>query len=418
VDAGLVRGTLAIAICQVMLTGCQSPIPFHAAPDPDAPVLGFGGSAPYVSLGPPSPPAAWPPAAEPRPGPPSIASRTAGRSPDVYAYTRRGMLSPAVRGIPGRVYVANSDGSTIDVINPRTYRVIGHVRVGAQPHYVIPSWDLRTLWVNDSGGDDLVPIDPRTGRRGPAVPVTAPYNLQFTPNGRYALVMVNRPARIDVRDPRSMRLRRSIPLPCGIAHADFSADGSYLVAGCAATGYVIRVDLRRGKVTRAVRLGRRAMPQDVKIAPDGTLFYVADMANGGVWTIDAVRFRPMGFVRTGRGAHGLIPSRDATVLYVTNRAEGTISLLDFATRQVVGRWRLPGGGSPDMGGVSADGRVLWLSGRRQGVVYAISTRSGRLGRGPVVRAGELIRAIRVGRSPHGVCVFPQPGRHSLGHTYR
>jgi DNA-binding beta-propeller fold protein YncE len=143
----------------------------------------------------------------------------------------------------------------------------------------------------------------------------------------------------------------------------------------------------------------------VKLSPDGRVFYVADMDANGVWKIDARTFRKVGFVRTGLGAHGLYASRDSRFLYVTNRGEGSISLISFRTRRVVRKWRIPGGGSPDMGGVSADGRVLWLSGRYNGVVYAISARSGR-----------LIRKIPVGQGPHGLCVYPQPGRYSLGHT--
>jgi DNA-binding beta-propeller fold protein YncE len=386
----------------IALSGCHSPIPFHTNPEETTPVLGLGGSAPYVRIGPAQPP---PSSAAPAPRP--RASHAANRGIDVYAYTRPGMFRPAVRRVPARVYVANSDGTTI-VINPRTYRVVGRIPVGLTADYVIPSWDLRTLWVNDSGRDVLVPIDPRTGRRGRSVPVASPYNLQFTPDGRHALVTVARPPRIDVRDPHSMRLRRSIPLPCAAtARADFAANGSYLVAGCAASGRLIRVDLRRGQPPQVLRLHPRAVPQDIRLSPDGTLFYVTDAANGGVWTINAARFRPTRFIRTGAGAHGLISSRDGTTLYVTNRAAGTISVLDFTTARVVRRWRLPGGGSPDMGGVSADGTVLWLSGRLHGVVYALSTRTGR-----------LLHAIPAGRSPHGVCVFPQPGRHSLGHTYR
>jgi DNA-binding beta-propeller fold protein YncE len=147
------------------------------------------------------------------------------------------------------------------------------------------------------------------------------------------------------------------------------------------------------------------MPQDVKLAPDGRTFYVADMAANGVWLVDARRLRRIGFRATGRGAHGLYPSRDSRLLYVSNRGEGTISLISFRRRRVVGRWRLPAGTSPDMGGVSADGRVLWLSGRYGAEVYAISTRTGR-----------LLHRVPVGRGPHGLCVWPQPGRYSIGHT--
>jgi YVTN family beta-propeller protein len=92
-------------------------------------------------------------------------------------------------------------------------------------------------------------------------------------------------------------------------------------------------------------------------------------------------------------------------MYISNRGEGTISLLDTATRKLVGKWVIPGGGSPDMGGVSPDGRQLWLSGRYNSEVYVLDTGDGR-----------LIARIRVGKGPHGLCVFPQPGRYSLGHT--
>jgi DNA-binding beta-propeller fold protein YncE len=98
-------------------------------------------------------------------------------------------------------------------------------------------------------------------------------------------------------------------------------------------------------------------------------------------------------------------SRDSRVLYVSNRTEGTISVISFAGRKVIHQWVLPGGGSPDMGGVSADGKVLWLSGRYDAEVYAISTKD-----------GKLLARIPVGSGPHGLCVYPQPGRYSLGHT--
>jgi DNA-binding beta-propeller fold protein YncE len=113
-----------------------------------------------------------------------------------------------------------------------------------------------------------------------------------------------------------------------------------------------------------------------------------------------IRFQP-----TGAGAHGLYPSRDSRFLYVSNRGEGSISVLSFRTRRPVRKWHIPGGGSPDMGGLSADGRVLWLTGRYNAELYAISTRTGR-----------LLHRVHVGSQPHGACVWPQPGRYSIGHT--
>jgi DNA-binding beta-propeller fold protein YncE len=326
---------------------------------------------------------------------------------DVYAADRSGLLSPVVRRDPERVYVPNSKDNTVDEIDPRTFRIVRHFGTGALPQHVTPSYDLKTLWVDNDQGNSLTPIDPRTGRPGKRVPVDDPYNLYFTPNGRYAIVVAERLRRLDFREAHSMRLHHSLPVPtcAGVDHMDFTASGNFALVSCEFGGNMIEVDLRRERVVRTIGLRSGAMPQDVKLSPDGRVFYVADMASNGVWKIDARSFRKVGFVSTGRGAHGLYVSRDSHVLYVSNREEGSISLISFRTRRVVKKWRLPGPASPDMGGVSADGRVLWLSGRYNAEVYAINTRSGR-----------LIKRIKVGAGPHGLCVYPQPGRYSLGHT--
>jgi DNA-binding beta-propeller fold protein YncE len=316
------------------------------------------------------------------------------------------MLSSVVRRMPPRVYVPNSASDTVDVVDQRTFRIVAHYAVGGLPQHVTPSYDLKTLWVDNDQGNSLTPVSPWTGRpKGPAVPVDDPYNLYFTPNGRYAIVVAERNRRLDFRFAHTMRLHHSLNVPCvGVDHMDFTADGRYLLASCEFSGQMLVVDVPRERVVRVIRLPHSgAMPQDVKLSPDGRVFYVADMASNGVWEFSAHGFRLLRFLYTGRGAHGLYPSRDAKTLYVTNRAEGSITLIDFATRRIVTKWHV--GGSPDMGGVSADGKVLWLSGRYNAEVYAISTKN-----------GHVLARIHVGYEPHGVCVWPQPGRYSLGHT--
>ena len=326
---------------------------------------------------------------------------------DVYAADRAGRLSPVVRRFPERIYVPNSGSNTVDEIDPHTFRIVRHFATGALPQHVTPSYDLKTLWVSNDAGNSLMPIDPRTGKPGKPVPVEDPYNLYFTPDGRYAIVVAERLKRLDFRYSHSMRLEHSLAVPTcpGVDHLDFTANGRYALASCEFGGSMIEIDVRRERVVRTIHLRSGAMPQDVKLSPDGRVFYVADMASSGVWRISGRSFRKTGFVHTGAGAHGLYASRDSRYLYVSNRGEGSISLISFAKRRVVKKWRLPGSASPDMGGVSASGRILWLSGRYNAEVYAISTRSGR-----------LIRRISVGQGPHGLCVYPQPGRYSLGHT--
>jgi DNA-binding beta-propeller fold protein YncE len=303
--------------------------------------------------------------------------------------------------------VPNSESNTVDVISQRTGKVIDHFATGALPQHVTPSWDLRTLWVTNDSGNSLTPIDPRTGRHGRPVRVRDPYNLYFTVDGRRAIVVAEALKALDFREPHTMRLRHTLNVPqcAGVDHMDFTADGRRALVSCEFAARMIVVDLRREKVLRTIALKPGAMPQDVKLSPDGRTFYVADMASDGVWLIDARRWRRIRLQHTGRGAHGLYPSRDSRRLFVSNRGEGSVSVLSFRTRRPIRKWRIAGGGSPDMGGVSASGRVLWLTGRYDREVYALSTRTGR-----------LLRRIRVGSGPHGMCVWPQPGRYSIGHT--
>jgi YVTN family beta-propeller protein len=338
--------------------------------------------------------------------PPSTTTTTAPPPTDVYAGTRAGMLAAVVRDVAPRVYVPNGHSNTVTVIDPATFQVIDVFPVGALPQHVVPSYDLSTLYVNNNQGNSLTPIDPRTGTPGAPIPVDDPYNLYFSPDGKYALVMAEREKRIDVRDPKTWALITSISIPyAGVNHADFTADGTTMIASCEFSGWVVRIDLPTLTVTGQVEVGGE--PIDVRIAPDGAVFYVANHVKngGGVSVIDPAGMTEAAFIPTGAGAHGLYPSRDGTQLYVTNRNAGSVTVLDFATRAPVATWTIAGGGSPDMGGVSSDGTQFWVSGRYNDVVYVFDTTS-----------GAVVHTIPVGHGPHGLAIFPQPGSISLGHT--
>jgi YVTN family beta-propeller protein len=351
-----------------------------------------------------------------RPRPPSTAHlqakpahiAAAAAPTNVYRADRATDVSPAIRADPALVYVPNSMSNTVSVISQRTLKVIATFPTGALPQHVTPTWNLRRLWVDNDLGNSLTPIDPRTGRPGVPVPVEDPYNLYFTPDGHFAIVVAERLQRLDFRNPNTMRLIHALSVPTcrGIDHMDFSADGRYAYASCEFSGQMIEVDLRTQRVIATLALhGGSSSPQDVKLSPDGRTLYVADQLAGGLWEINPATFHVIGFLATGAGAHGLYPSRDSRVMYVSDRAAGKISVVSFKTRRVVANWPLPQPASPDMGGVSAAGGTLWLSGRYNAVVYAIDTRN-----------GHLRATIPVGSGPHGLCVWPQPGRYSLGHT--
>jgi len=356
------------------------------------------------------------PAVETVPGMPPVTDPT-----DLYSEAAAGRLSPATAGALARVYVPNLRSNDVYVIDPATFKVVDRFKVGVTPQHIVPSWDLKTLWVtnNAEGRTDgsLTPIDPETGKPGPAIAVDDPYNMYFTPDGAEAIVVAEAYKRLDFRDPHTMSLKESLAAPkCGgINHADFSIDGRYAIFTCEFTGSLVKIDLVHRRVVGYLKLSMGGMPQDIRVSPDGKVFYVADMMADGVFVVDGDHFKEIGFIATGVGTHGLYPSRDGKKLYVANRGsnkihgpkhgKGSVSVIDFATRKVEATWPIPGGGSPDMGNVSADGKTLWLSGRFDDVVYAFDTTT-----------GEVKKIIPVGMEPHGLTVWPQPGRYSLGHT--
>lgn len=392
---------------------------------------------------------------------------------NIYQNTQAGMMSPAVKDALYRVYVPNSLSGTVSVIDPTTYKVIDGFETGKQPQHVIPSYDLQTLWVLNDRGNSVTPIDPRTSKPGRNIHVDDPYNMYFTPDGQFAIVVCEARKQLEFRDPKTMALKKIIPIQCrGANHMDFTPDGQYAIATCEYSGQLMKIDLTHDRVLGYLALGPTlttsplkatksdpsnsipihicsnkgiitifpdghiavedgpfhhprqkifhdpvtSMPQDVRSSADGKVFYVADMLQDGVVLIDPIRFVKTGFIPTGIGTHAVYPSRDGKLFYISNRGchfmqgcrphgPGSISVIDPTQNKVIATWSIPGGGSPDMGNVTANGKELWLSGRYDSEVYVFDTVK-----------GQLAYRIPVGLGPHGLTVWPQPGRYSLGHT--
>jgi len=324
----------------------------------------------------------------------------------VYAHTGVGDFAPATRNVPYRLYVPESAGTGVDVIDPAHMTVIGHYKTGLDPQHVVPSYDLQMLWSTNDLANTVTPFDPRTGRpKGPTVAVDDPYNMYFAPGGRLAIVVAEQRQQLEFEDAHTMAPVSVTHVNCpGLDHADFDASERFMVASCELSHRLVRIELATRTVNGYLDLPGSS-PQDVRLTPDGSAFVVADKDRGGVHLIDAEHFTETGFLPTGPDAHGIYPSRDAKTMYVSNRGNGTISVIDPAAGRVLTTWRLPMGGSPDMGGVSPDGTALWLSGRYDATIYKISTRD-----------GHLLGQVHVPHKPHGMCVWPQPGRYSLGHT--
>ncbi|MCL2540894.1 MAG: YncE family protein [Nocardioidaceae bacterium] len=328
----------------------------------------------------------------------------------VYAADKPGMMLPRLRHDRPLIYVPDSDpnGGHTTVISQRTHRIVRVLPTGYLDQHVTPAWNLKTLYVEASASDHLAKIDPQTGRMTGVVGTDRPYNLYFTPDGRQAIVMDEEHNQIVFTTPHKFKRQEVVSDPSckGPNHADFSANGRYFVVSCEFSGELLKISTLQHKVVGHIQMPMPSMPQDVRLAPDGRSFFVADMGRDLLLRIPWQHFRITHRYRTLRMPHGIYFSRDQRRMFVTDRRAGAVQVFDLRKGRFTDTWRIPGGGSPDMGGLSADGRILWVSGRYNGVVYGFDT-----------RRGKLIATIHVpGNSPHGLLVWPQPGRYSLGHT--
>lgn len=350
-------------------------------------------------------PSATGPFADPLPGmPPALPG-------GVYAADGPGMLAPAIANEPQYLYVPDSDpaGPGVTwVIDQSTHKIVRTLDTGMLSQHVTPSYDLSKLYVEASESNQLAEVDPTTGTMTGTAPTERPYNLYFTPDGKHAIVMDEQHQEIVWSDPTTFARQHVVSDPScsGPNHADFSANGRYFIVTCEFSGSLLKVSTVKHKVLGRITLPRPSKPQDVRLAPDGKSFYVADMGRNLLLQIPWDHFKVKHEYPTMMMPHGIYPSRDQSSLYVSMRMSGAVQVFDLATHRFTQTWKIPGGGSPDMGGLSADGKTLWLSGRYDGEVYGFNTTT-----------GKLIARIKVpGGSPHGLLVWPQPGRYSLGHT--
>ena len=246
---------------------------------------------------------------------------------NVYAGIAAGDISPATAGALTRVYVPNLITGHVDVIDPATFKVIDSYRAIPSPQHIVPSWDLQTLWVSGdisyTGGHAAVaPIDPKTGKLGKPIDVPDSYNMYFTPDGRSAILVAESKRRLEFRDPHTMALQTYIVTPecAGINHADFSLDGSYAIFTCEYNDKLAKIDLVHHKLEAMLQLSPKHIPQDIRVAPDGSAYYVADMLGDGLIVIDGDKFVETGFIpHRRRHARALSQPRRQEALHLQSR---------------------------------------------------------------------------------------------------
>ncbi|HEV2188280.1 MAG TPA: YncE family protein [Stellaceae bacterium] len=284
--------------------------------------------------------------------------------------------------------VLDSDDDALSVVSSDGYHEVSRTHIGRGPHHLIVSPDGRTLILAMSGSNELVLIDRTTGIESKRVEASDPYQIGFSPDGKWFVSASLRLDRIDIFDAKTFQVIHRLPAATIPSHIAFSRDSGTVFVTLQGTGSLISIDLASGKVNWTVPIGRT--PAGIVTRPTGTLL-AGIMGSDYIAEIDPQDGHVIQKIHTGNGAHNFLASPDGKTLYVTNRVAGTISVLDADTLAITATLMAPGG--PDDMALSPDGKELWVTDRWHASVGVIELASGTL------------KTIPVGRSPHGIFVY-------------
>ena len=297
----------------------------------------------------------------------------------------------------GLAIALNSADGTLSLIDTETYKVIGKTTACKEPHHLMPTLDDQSLIVACAASNQLVFIDPKTGKEQKRIrDISDPYQLAYSPDGKWFVAASLRLDRVDIYDPVDFKLKARLPAPRTPSHIAFDEASEFAFITLQDSNEVMAINLKTQKTAWVMPIG--PTPAGIVMTPDNRYLLVGVMGGGYVEVIDWRTQKTVKKVLTDTAAHNLQPKGDGRHFYVSNRTvNGSISLLDTQTMTVVAKYDVPGG--PDDMEVRADGKELWTTARFARKVQVID-----------LTTGKLKVSIPVGNSPHGVFFLDHAAR--------
>jgi DNA-binding beta-propeller fold protein YncE len=298
------------------------------------------------------------------------------------------ILLPLAAKASGVAFIVDSGAAAISVVDMGTLQEVRRIPVLREPHHLVLSPDGKSLLVGDTGGNEMLFLDPATGAIQKRMPVADPYHLAFSPDGKLLTVAGLARNQIDVYDATTMKLLKRFPAKSTPSHIAYAPDSGVAFVSLQDSDRLMAIDLRKMEVKWNEPIGK---------TPAGVLWHngkvlVADMGTDYVAQVDPADGRVVARIVTGKGAHNLFLSPDRNILWVNNRAGGTTAALDATTLTIIRTYAIPGG--PDDIDFAPDGK-LWITRRWAEKVAVLDPATG------------SYQTVAVGRSPHGLWLNPK-----------
>ncbi len=299
------------------------------------------------------------------------------------------------------IFVLNSLDANVSVIDPDTWQEKRRIPTGKEPHHIYLTPDEKSVIVANAGSDSLTFIDPRTAEVQRVVRGTIdPYQLRFSPDMKWFVTVANRLNHIDIYrwDGKDLTLAKRIPSSKTPSHIWIDTKSTTAYATMQDSDELVAVDLASQTLKWRVKTG--AMPADVFGTPDDKHLLVGLTGSDHVEVYDVTgpQAKLVKKIPTGEGAHAFRALGDGRPVFVGNRVANTVNKIDYFKLESVAQFKAPGG--PDCMEVTADGKLLLVSSRWIKKVSVID-----------IVTGQLVRQVKVGKSPHGIWTLDHAKRY-------
>ena len=297
-----------------------------------------------------------------------------------------------------RLYVDNSEGDDVSVIDLKTLDTVNDIRLADKVHGLAIQRDGRRLFATIESENTLRVVDTATNNVIAKINLTGrPNQCAVTPDGRYVAVPIIDKDAVDIVDVRQQKVVKTLPV--SKPHNAFNAGSNrYLFVSAMGANQINIIDLTTMAYSAKVTVG--GIPRPYVVTPDGATMYVAvtdlhgfmkvDVASGNIQRVaipaenHTPKQRP--FEPSNTLTHGLALSPDGTELWVTSLLDNSVYVYEVKANKVTGRVAV--GDGPNWVTFSPDGRYVCVSNTGANDVSIID-----------VRTRREVKRVKVGKAP-------------------
>lgn len=303
-----------------------------------------------------------------------------------------------------RLYVGNSRGDDISVVDLASLKVIGDIKLGDRVHGVAVQPDGKRLFVTVESDDTLRIIDTAAQQVVGTIRVSGrPNQPAVTPDGRYVVVPIRDGDKVDIVDVARQAVVKSLPIK-EPHNAVSTGSNRYVFVSSMGSHEINVIDLEKMEYSAVIPAGGR--PRPYTVSADGKTMYVAVADLHGFVIVDVpdkkvierVEMpaehptpRPLQYETADTHTHGLALTPGGGELWVTSLLDDCVYIYDVKAKKIVGK--VPTGTGPNWMAFAPDGKYLYVSNTDSDDVSVID-----------VKNRHEVTRVKVGRVPKRLAV--------------